>query len=60
MEAELPKYKRILFLGIIFTALGITLTNVFHEESSSIGIVFIAIGGLFIIIGAKQKGDCCD
>jgi hypothetical protein len=60
MSPKLTTHRRVLFASIIFIALGITLSNVFHDVSSSIGIVFIAVGGLFFIIGIKEKKKCCN
>ena len=50
-------YKRTLFLGTILTALGITLTTILDDSRRPIGIVLIAIGGLFFILGMKSKRE---
>ena len=50
----LKRYRRQIFLGILLVTLGVTFLN-YNEMNSSIGPVFIAIGGLFIIIGLNQK-----
>lgn len=52
---KLEGYKRPLFLGAVIIALGITFTTVLKETVGSIGIVFIAVGGLFFIIGMNKK-----
>lgn len=46
-------HNRTFILSIILIALGITLTNVF--KLSAIGVVFIAVGGLFFIIAMARK-----
>ena len=48
-------YRRALFLGMILTALGIVLTTTMGEATGALGVVFIAVGGLFFIIGMQQK-----
>lgn len=55
MENKMEKYKRYIFAGIIIIALGVTFTNTMKETSGSLGIVFIAVGGLFFIIGMNMK-----
>ena len=52
---KLEGYKRALFLGAIIIALGITFTTTLKDTVGSLGIVFIAIGGLFFIIGMSKK-----
>ena len=52
---KLEGYKRPLFLGAVIIALGITFTTVLKETVGSIGIVFIAVGGLFFIIGMNYQ-----
>ena len=51
----MESYKRIFFLGIILIALGITLTTTLSEATRPIGVVFIAVGGLFFIIAMSRK-----
>ena len=48
-------YKRILFIGIILIALGVTFSTTMKEDVGSIGTVFIAVGGLFFIAGMARK-----
>jgi len=55
MGTKLEKYKRNIFMGIIIIALGITFTTTMKDSVGAFGIVFIAIGGLFFIIGMSQK-----
>jgi hypothetical protein len=52
---KLEGYKRPLFLGSIFIALGITFSTTLKDTVCSLGIVFIAVGGLFFIIGMSKK-----
>ena len=49
-----PNYRGLLFLSMMFIALGVVLANNF-DVNNSIGIVFIAVGGLFFIISMKNK-----
>lgn len=51
-----PEYQRTIFISISIIALGITMTAVF-EGMRPIGIVLIAIGGFFLIMGMKKKKD---
>ena len=55
MGTKLEKYKRNIFMGIIIIALGITFATTMKDSVGAFGIVFIAIGGLFFIIGMSQK-----
>ena len=59
MRNKLEPYKRYIFIGIIIIALGVTFSTTLKESVGSIGTVFIAVGGLFFIIGMskKLKGD---
>ncbi len=50
-----PKYKRIFFLGIILIALGVTFSTTMREDIGSLGVVFIALGGLFFISAMARK-----
>ena len=49
-----PRYEGLLYLAMFFIALGIVLSNYF-DVNNSIGIVFIAVGGLFLMISLKNK-----
>lgn len=55
MNNRLERYKRFIFLGIIIIALGITFSVNMKEEVGSLGTVFIAVGGLFFILGMNMK-----
>jgi len=55
LKTKLETYKRFIFIGIIIIALGITFSTTFKESIGFLGIVFIAVGGLFFIIGMKKK-----
>ena len=48
-------YKRILFMGIIVIALGVILSATLSDKLGSLGIVFIAIGGLLFIASMSRK-----
>jgi Sec-independent protein secretion pathway component TatC len=55
MRNKLEQYKRFIFIGIMIIALGVTFSTTLKESVGSIGIVFIAVGGLFFIIGMSKK-----
>jgi len=55
MSKELTKHKRYIVLGIIFISLGIIFSSTMKDSNDSLGIVFIALGGLFIIKGVRMK-----
>ncbi len=52
---KLKGYRRSLFLGIVLIALGITFTTTLKDSVGSIGIVFVAVGGFFFIVGMSKK-----
>jgi len=54
-----PNYKRLFYLALFFVALGIVVRNVGHASKPAT-IVFIAIGGLFLIISLKNKDKWMD
>ena len=47
------KINKILIIGIIIIAIGILLTTVMKEGAG--GIILIAVGGLFFILGIKSN-----
>lgn len=51
----MDSYRRFIFIGIIIITLGITLNTTLKDSLNSLGIVFIAVGGLFFIIGMRKK-----
>ena len=55
MSTKPEKYKRYIYMGIVIIALGISFTTTLKESVGALGIVFIAVGGLFFIIGMSQK-----
>ena len=55
MSKKLENYKRYIFIGIIIIALGIAFTTTLTDSMSKLGTVFIAVGGLFFIIGISKK-----
>ena len=57
MKARLSGYKGILFLAIIIISLGVVISTTLGEHLGSLGIVFIAIGGLLFILGMKRKNS---
>lgn len=50
-------YKRPIFLGIILIALGVVANTSLAGRFGALGTVWIAVGGLFFIIGMKKKKD---
>jgi len=48
-------YRRAIFLSIILISLGVVFNTVIKANTSAIGTVFIAVGGLFFIIGMANK-----
>lgn len=52
-------HKKLIYLASIIIALGVILISILNESKRPIGVVMIAIGGLFFIIGMnkKQKED---
>ena len=55
MNIKKEEYNRIIFMGIVIIALGISFSTTLKESVGALGVVFIAIGGLFFIIGMSQK-----
>lgn len=55
MKPVRASYKRFIFIGIIILTLGITLNTTLKDSLNSLGTVFIAVGGLFLIIGMRKK-----
>ncbi|MDX2444883.1 MAG: hypothetical protein QNK30_13895 [Bacteroidales bacterium] len=55
MVEKLEKYRRYIFAGIVIIALGVTFSTTLKDSLGSLGTVFIAIGGLFFIIGMNMK-----
>ena len=48
-------YRRSIFAGIIFIALGVVFNTTLASTAGALGTVFIALGGLFFIIGMAKK-----
>ena len=48
-------YKKTFFISLIFIALGVIFNTVLKESVDSLGTVFIALGGLFMIISFAKK-----
>jgi len=55
MSKRLEPYRKFIFIGIIIIALGITFSTSLKDSVGSLGTVFIAVGGLFFIIGMSKK-----
>ncbi|MDX1828652.1 MAG: hypothetical protein R3342_03805 [Lutibacter sp.] len=55
MKKQIENYRRYIFLGIIIISLGITFNTTLKDVPGSLGTVFIAVGGLFFIIGMSKK-----
>jgi|Deesub1362B_J571_1020462.scaffolds.fasta_scaffold01069_6 hypothetical protein len=52
---KLKGRKRSLFLSAVLVALGITFTTIMKDSLGLVGIVFIAVGGFFSIVGMSKK-----
>ena len=48
-------YKRIFFVGLIVIALGVIFSTTLSDKLGSLGIVFIAAGGLLFIASMSRK-----
>ena len=48
-------YKKTFFISLIFIVLGVLFNTVLKESVDSLGTVFIALGGLFLIISFAKK-----
>ena len=55
MSKNLEKYRKFIFIGMIIIALGITFSTTLKDTVGSLGTVFIAVGGLFFIMGMSMK-----
>jgi len=53
------RYKRIFFLALVCFALAAIFNTVLKESTGSLGTIFVALGGLFLIasMAGKQKFD---
>ena len=52
MEKRQPNYRGIFLIGISLIAIETTLISL---EPKPVGVVFISVGGLFLIISLKNK-----
>jgi uncharacterized membrane protein HdeD (DUF308 family) len=59
MKNRLNNWQRRVYLGIILIALGAVLSATLAEDSNSLGVIFMALGGLLLISGMslKKKAD---
>lgn len=55
MNYKNEKYKRYIFMSIILIALGVVFSTTLKDSVSSMGTIFIALGGLFFIMGMRMK-----
>jgi Sec-independent protein secretion pathway component TatC len=55
MMEKIEGYRRYLYISATIIAIGITFTTLLKDTVGSIGVVFVAIGGLFFIIGMRKK-----
>jgi len=51
----MQEYKRIFFIGLVVIALGIVFSTTLSERLGSLGIVFIALGGLLFVASMSRK-----
>jgi predicted membrane channel-forming protein YqfA (hemolysin III family) len=57
MNNKLERYKQYIFIGITIITMGVIFSTTMKDVSGSLGIVFIAVGGLFFIIGMNLKKE---
>ena len=55
MNIKKEEYNRIIFMGIVIISLGISFSTTLKDSLGTLGLLFIALGGLFFIIGMSQK-----
>lgn len=55
MSNNMERYRRYIFMGIVIIALGVGFSTTLKDSLGPLGIVFIALGGLFFIIGMRLK-----
>lgn len=55
MKKKPEKYRKYIFMGIIIISLGIVFSTALKDSVGSLGTVFVAVGGLFFIIGMNLK-----
>ena len=53
MEKRQPNYHGMFLIGISLIAIGTTLISL--EPKLPVGVVFISVGGLFLIVSIKNK-----
>lgn len=57
MKTNTPTYKRHFFIGILLVALGVIFSTTLKELAGSPGVVFIALGVLFMVSGMHKKRE---
>jgi len=57
LEKQLIKIRNYWFFGTILTAFGVIISTTLNEQIKPMGIVIIAIGGIFFIISLKKKNE---
>ena len=57
MSEKLEKHQRYIFIGMVIISLGITFSTALKDSVGALGTVFLAIGGLFFIIGMRLKKE---
>ena len=48
-------YQQFIYIGIVIIALGVTFSTTMDGSFKPLGVVLIAVGGLFFISGMAQK-----
>ena len=51
----LKRYKRKMYLGLLIIAIGAVILALTGERTGSLGIIFIAIGGLLTVSALKKR-----
>ena len=55
MSTKMERHKRYIFVAIIITTLGVSFTTTLKDSLGTLGVVFIAVGGFFFIVGMSMK-----
>jgi hypothetical protein len=55
MAEPLSESKKYIFFGLIVISLGVIYNTTLTDTMGSIGMVFMALGGLFFIVGMRKR-----
>lgn len=51
----MKKHKKRIYAGIIIIALGVVMTANLPEPMGPVGLVFIGVGGFYLILGLRDR-----